>query len=328
MLKQILIRILNKFTLGRLLGTLLTILMVASTKYYLSGNFYLEYSEYIQNVNVAFLSWVLNIVNIAFFTEYLAYKGINFNLKEIFFGLNTLNEGKGSSLQDFKPKLYNAMNNEESYSNNSLDKGKGVDRDIYPQFGLDKGKDVNKNFNPNNDINKGTMTEGSTSQNNSLGKVKNIPNLNSPPPVEAHMVTWSKVFPGMDPASIFKPQRTNPGPGFNVPGGEVPIRDEICQHIDYNTHFLNQFKRMDLETAIEQRNNYLLLARVMETKIDYANNALSKLPIIPTNENQFNLKNKIMEDLNNLSKEKIRAEARATLITSRIEYIEHRINKN
>jgi len=49
----------------------------------------------------------------------------------------------------------------------------------------------------------------------------------------------------------------NPGAGFNVPGGEVPIRDEICKHIDYNSHILKQFKTMDLEVAMVQRHNNL-----------------------------------------------------------------------
>ena len=45
----------------------------------------------------------------------------------------------------------------------------------------------------------------------------------------------NKLYPGIDPTDLF-PKRINPGPGFNVPGGEVPIRDEICKHIDYNTY--------------------------------------------------------------------------------------------
>ena len=46
--------------------------------------------------------------------------------------------------------------------------------------------------------------------------------------------------------------------------------DEICKHIDYNSHILNQFRRMDLETAIEQRNNYVNFCRIMDEKIAYA----------------------------------------------------------
>ena|SRR3989337_1885242 len=131
----------------------------------------------------------------------------------------------------------------------------------------------------------------------------------------------------MDPASIV-PKRINPGPGFNVPGGEVPIQDEICKHIDYNTHFLKQFKNMDLETALEQRNNNVLLARVIDTKLNFAKNALSKIPPIPTTEYEFRLKDQILRDIENLNNDKIRAEARATLINSRIEFIEGKINKN
>jgi hypothetical protein len=131
----------------------------------------------------------------------------------------------------------------------------------------------------------------------------------------------------MDPASIV-PKRTNPGPGFNVPGGEVPIRDEICKHIDYNSHFLNQFKNMDLETALDQKNNNIGLAGVLDIKLNFAKNALSKIPPIPTTEYEFRLKNQILRDIDRLNNDKIRAEARATLINSRIEFIEGKINKN
>jgi len=126
---------------------------------------------------------------------------------------------------------------------------------------------------------------------------------------------------------VFFPKKINPGAGFNVPGGEVPIRDEICRHIDYNTHILSQFKKMDLETAIEQRNNNLLFVKVIESKLDFAKNALEKVPTIPTTEYEFRLKNQILKDLDSLSRDKVRAEARATLLTSRIEFIEGKINK-
>jgi hypothetical protein len=107
----------------------------------------------------------------------------------------------------------------------------------------------------------------------------------------------------------------------------VPIRDEICQHIDYSTHILSQFKKMDLETAIEQRNNNLIFVKVIETKLDYAKNALSKVPTIPTTEYEFRLKNQILRDLDSLSRDKVRAEARAILLTSRIQFIEGQMNK-
>jgi hypothetical protein len=124
------------------------------------------------------------------------------------------------------------------------------------------------------------------------------------------------------------PHRINPGPGFNVPGGEVPIRDDICKHIDYNSHFLNQFKKMDLQTAIEQRNNNLSLIKNLESKLAYAQDALTKIPSIPTRDYEFKLKKQILKDLNDLNQKKIRAEARTTLLNSRIEFIESKINKN
>jgi hypothetical protein len=124
------------------------------------------------------------------------------------------------------------------------------------------------------------------------------------------------------------PKKINPGSGFNVLGGEVPYNDSIVQHLDYNIHFLNHFKKLDLETAIEQRNNNLLLIRITEGKLNYAKNALSKISPIPTTEYEFRLKNQIISDLDTLNRNKIKAEARTTLLTSRIEFIKGKINKN
>ncbi len=173
-------------------------------------------------------------------------------------------EGSGESESEAKPQ----------------DKGKGIDRRVYPLH---------------------------------LG-----PGHSTEPP----FVTWSRVFPGLDPASVFFPKTINPGPGFNVPGGEVPIQDEICKHIDYNSHILSQFKKMDLKTAIEQRDNYLKYIQVINQKASFAQDTLSKVPEIPTNEYEYKLKNTILRDLDKLSQAKARAEAKATLLNSRIEFIQ------
>jgi hypothetical protein len=223
-----------------------------------------------------------------------------------------MNAGYESSPENIKSKLYHAMeSDEESNPNKRLDKGKGVDKETHPFYDRDKGITSGDGLGESISLNK--------------GKVKVV--LESPVPTEPHMVTWSKIFPGADPASILLPRRTNPGPGFNVPGGEVPIRDEICQHIDYNTHILNQFKKMDLETAIEQRNNNLIFIRVIENKVEFARNKFSTLPVVPTTEYEFKLKNQILKDLDKLGKDKVRAEARATLLFSRIQFIEGQLNK-
>jgi hypothetical protein len=85
---------------------------------------------------------------------------------------------------------------------------------------------------------------------------------------------------------------------------------------------------MDLEIAIEQRSNNLLLIRITDQKLDYAKNILSRIPTIPTTEYDFRLKNQILSDIDMLNRNKIRAEARIILLSSRIEFIEAKINKN
>lgn len=79
---------------------------------------------------------------------------------------------------------------------------------------------------------------------------------------------------------------------------------------------------MDLKTAIEQRNNYLKCIDVLNKKTLYAQEILSKVPEIPTNEQEHRLKSKILWDLNDLNMKRARAEARATLLNSRIEFIQ------
>src|SRR5579862_3334800 len=122
--------------------------------------------------------------------------------------------------------------------------------------------------------------------------------------------------------AVFFPKTINPGPGFNVPGGVVPIQDEICKHIDYNSHILNQFKKMDLKTALEQRDNYLKYIQVINEKTSFAQETLSKVPEIPTSDYEHRLKNTILRDLHELSANKDRAEAKAILLNSRIEFIQ------
>ena len=79
---------------------------------------------------------------------------------------------------------------------------------------------------------------------------------------------------------------------------------------------------MDLKTAIEQRDNYLKYIHVINQKTSYAQETLSKVPEIPTNEYEHRLKNTILWDLHNLNMQKVRAEAKATLLNSRIEFIQ------
>jgi hypothetical protein len=85
---------------------------------------------------------------------------------------------------------------------------------------------------------------------------------------------------------------------------------------------------MDLETAIQQRDNYSKYIEAINAKVDIANGALAKIPNTPTTEYEFRLKQKILSDLESFHKAKIRSEARATLLNSRVEFIQIEINKN
>lgn len=301
------------FTLAKMLGGLCTALAVAGLKYYISGNFYIENSEFGTNVGVAFFGWTLSTGLVGILTDYLGVKSINFNLKQFIYGLDTMNSFEGYTIEKFKPKLYNTMDSlEESNVNKESDKGKGIDRETQLYYSENQG-----GVNPSRE-----ELHEKNGDYNGKDKVKIL--LEYIPPLEPYRAAWFRAFPGLDPSALIPP-RTNPGPGFNVPGGEVPIRDEICKHIDYNTHILNQFKKMDLETAIGQRNNNIMFINTLESKIGYARNVFSKIPSIPTTEYEFKLKNQILRDLDKLSVDKVRAEARTTLLTSRIQFIEGKI---
>ena len=277
------------FTLAKFCGAIFTVTILATIKYLISGSFQLEYCDFFNNIGMGLLGWTLNTGIIGWLTEYLGIKGLNFNLNQFLFGMDTMDLGDKYSVEYIKPKLYNAMDvDPDSDSGEKPDKGKGVDKELHPNY----------------DRNRGVSTGIFDSD---IG---------------------SRVFPGLNPTSVFLPKRFNVGPGFNVPGGEVPIRDEICKHIDYNSHILNQFKKMDLETAVEQRNNYLNFAKIMDERMAYAQKVYTSIPTIPTTEYEFKLKNQIERDLEGLNREKIRSEARATLLNSRIQFIEAQRNNN
>jgi hypothetical protein len=315
-------KFLFSFTLAKFTGALFTITIVAMIKYSISGNFHIEYSEFWNNVGVGLLGWTINTAVIAWLTEYLGIKGINFNLNQFLYGYNTMALGDNSS-KELKVKLYNAMESDKGLnSGKGLDKGKGIDKG---------SSDNNKSFETEADTDAMCLDKGkdrATDPTYDGNKGKSVSRFTLGPgyAVEPHMAHWYRLHPGVDPQVFFFPKKINFTPGFNVPGGEVPIRDEICKHIDYNTHILSQFKKMDLETAIQQRDNNLKLFEAMQTKIAYAQDVLSKIPTIPTTEYEFKLKNQILKDLDELNRHKVRAEARATLLNSRIQFIE--INKN
>ena len=300
--KKMINTILVNFTLAKFTGALVTIIMVALIKYLITGNLHIEYCELWNNVAIGLFGWTINTATISLLSEYFGIKGINFNLKQFLYGYDTMGAGNDYTSKDFKAKLYNAMESAD-----------GSD----PSKQLDKGKGIDKGYN------EGNVESGAKPLDKGKGIERRVPRIELGPGhcTEPPFVTWSRVFPGLDPASVFFPKTINPGPGFNVPGGEVPLQDDICKHIDYNSNILNQFKKMDLKTAIEQRDNYIKYLEVIKHKTAYAQDTLSKVPETPTSDYEHKLKNTILRDLQDLNMQKIRAEAKATLLNSRIEFI-------
>jgi hypothetical protein len=324
-LKQKLKNFAINFTLAKFGGALFTVTILAIVKYWISGNFHLEYCEFWNNIGIGLLGWTVNTAFIGWLSDYLGIKGINFNLNQFMFGFYTMNDSGVSAPEDLKAKLYNAMMSDDGLSTGtSLDKGKEIDRSDNKAEGSSKALDRETGM--YNDLSEGESKQ--VDKGKAIERTIHPLSLKNETPTEPHLVTWSKVFPGLDPASVFFPKKINPGPGFNVPGGDVPIRDDICKHIDYNTKILSQFRRMDLETALEQRKNNLIFMRELEHKLGYARGVLEKVPTIPTTEYEFRLKNQILSDLEGLSRDKIRAEARVTLLNSRIEFIQVNIDSN
>jgi hypothetical protein len=267
--KKIYIKVLENFTLAKCISALITIPMLAGIRYAITGNISIDPSNFLTNTGLGLLAFTINTSFIGLLSEYLGIKGLNLNLKELFFGLEKIELGDNSppKVSDkVKFKLYLAMDSDEQSNPRPLDKGKEVE---------------------------------STQPYSAGGR-------------------------GGYFSSLFTP-KTNPGPGFNVPGGEVPISDDICKHLDYNPNLLKQIKTMDLETAVEQRNNNHLLVGEMNNRLAYAQNALNGQPVISTTLQQHNLKNLILKDLKEMSEIKEKAEGRILLLNSRIEYIVNKL---
>lgn len=377
-LRTIINKALANFTLAKFCGAIITVTILAIVKYFISGSFHLEYCDLWNNIGIGLLGWTINTGIIALLTEYLGIKGINFNLNQFLFGLETMKAGDTTKvgetpsatevLEDGKPKLYNAMDSGEGSNTDKKpvskkggfkDKGRDARVHPYPRNGRRAvrswtfddesvngsdncgGSDTEMEGGPSH---KGeglapSTTDGSPLFNKGKGiapveamqeslfdKGKGIEAANTSP--QAPLPIWTKPFSGLNPNAVIFTPKINPGPGFAVPGGVVPINDDICQHIDYNGHILTQFKTMDWHTAMQQRYNYLLCAHNMNGKIAYAQQALSRIPTTPTTEQEFKLRNQIIQDIESLNRVKIRSEARATLLASRIQFIQDTVNNN
>jgi len=318
-------------SLDRIFGLVVGVLILASLKYVISGGFSIGWDEFGLNFILGLFSGLTRILVIEYLREYLDVKGINYNVYQLLYGLNKQKLGHTGDLGHFKPKLYNCMDSQsESGKDNYLDKGKGIAIDP-DRMSLDGNSD-----NESIERNKNTFLEGekSSPQNNTdnptnIDKGKGIDIFSHPnhPSFKNEGGPSSIFIPrdnslGPNPYAFVPTPKTNPGPGFNVPGGKIPIRDPICQYIQWNSHILRQFRTMDLEVAIEQRNNHIAMQANLKRRLEYANMRLSQLPVIPTNINEANLRRQIQDDLKWAQDNIIESEAKVTMITSRIEFIQ------
>ena len=368
-LKRILKKALANFTLAKFSGAIITITILAAVKYIISGNFHLEFCDFWNNISIGLLGWTINTGLIGWLTEYLGIKGINFNFMQILFGFDTMKVGdtnisKPSTLEEVKPKLYNAMDNSEGSSSgkkSGSSKGSYRDRtrDIrfhpYPRnsrravrswtFDDENGSENGSDNGSENGSGSDTEMEDGPSNRNARKKLvpavsfdQTSDNTGLPlnpfdkgkgiednPIQKPSFAIWRQLNPNLDPITTFFPPKTNPGPGFAIPGGDVPIDDGIRQHLR-SVHVVGQFRNMDLETAVQQRYNYWLCLQNMINKIAYAEQILNKVPAIPTNEMEFKLRNQIIRDLEGLHIIKNRSDASITLLNARIKFIEDEIN--
>ena len=276
------------------------------------------------------------------FFEYLNLKGINYNVDQLLFGLNKHRVGPDYDLGEFKPKLYNSMDiDDEPSLDKSLDKGKGASQDsdrMSISDGSDNDKPLNKGKGPSQN-NNSSDEESDVDKGKKIFKGKGADTGETMdwevhpdhPPVRNEGTTPEKSI--FDPTKLRAPGtyplyvpdvKTNPGPGFNVPGGKISIREPICELINWNTNILTQFRTMDLETAIEQRDNNLKLIEVHRRKLEFGEMKLAaeggRGPV-PTNEREAFIRQKVADDKKFLTRNVDEANARQTLLLSRIEFI-------
>lgn len=197
-----------------------------------------------------------------------------------------------------------------------------VDRKLVPTIPFGQTSDNTNTGLPLNPLDKGKGIETGDPMQSTLDKGKGI---EYNPIQELPFAIWRQLNPNLDPITTFFPPKINPGPGFAIPGGDVPIDDGIRQHLR-SVHIVGQFRNMDLETAVQQRYNYWLCIQNMFNKIAYAEQTLNKVPAIPRNEMEFKLRNQIIRDLEHLNMVKNRSDASVALLNSRIKFIQDEIN--
>ena len=91
---------------------------------------------------------------------------------------------------------------------------------------------------------------------------------------------------------------------------------------------LDEYLYLDQLPPVPESIDSLIFMQNLDKKMAYAQSVYIKIPTIPTTEYEFRLKNQIERDLEGLNRDKIRSEAKATLLNSRIQFIEAQMNNN
>jgi hypothetical protein len=63
--KKMINTLLVNFTLAKITGALITIILVALIKYMISGNLHIEFSEFLNNVVIGLFGWTINTATIS-----------------------------------------------------------------------------------------------------------------------------------------------------------------------------------------------------------------------------------------------------------------------
>jgi hypothetical protein len=339
-LKTLVKKVLNSImliTLDKLFALLLGAIFFAGLKYAVSGCLSLNWEDFNLNFSLAFIVGIFRYIVKDLFFEYLNIKGVNYNIYQLLFGLNKHRMSPNHDLGEFKPRLFNSMDiDDEGTLGKYLDKGKGVSQDS-DRMSISGDSDNDKPL----EKGKGVLQDKNSSDEESKDKIKLLdkgkgvdknmhPNhpsfVNEGTPSTVSPFGFSNTISPSTSTTAYMPNfppKTNPGPGFNVPGGVVPLRDDICKYIDYNSHVLRQFRTMDLETAIEQRNNNLKSIEVLKRKLEFGQIKLAKEGVgeVPKNDRELWLKQKVAGEAEWIHDKLARADGRQTLLLSRIEYI-------
>lgn len=185
--------VLTNFTLSKFLAAITTALVVATLKYYISGNFHLEYCDFLNNIAVALLGWTIHTGVLGLLTDYLGLNGLDFNLNQFIYGFETMKAGDVPSSEDLKPKYYNAMESDgEESPFKGMDKGKGVDKELHPNYDRSRGIRASP---PIPESNTSDRAGPPKAESNTLEKIEEKYKfdlnllLNPPVPVEPPMVT-------------------------------------------------------------------------------------------------------------------------------------------